>query len=218
MVSEFVSGGVEGGEDVVRCPFYVVCCPFFVVRWRRDGWEFGEGGDGAVDFVEDDFFDEGLWGGFGFGGFAGCCRCGAVGGGGVGAVGGVGAGLFGEEGGDDLEAVDEFAGAGGVEVVGGDSAEDLGGDLEGGDAVLDDGDGEGLGGVEVAELGAGGGGATGGVVVVAEMLVAEGGRAALMSGGVDVAAAEAGLGDGGEFLHGVSPLGGFVRKYSNESG
>jgi hypothetical protein len=139
-------------------------------------------------------------------------------GGGGGAVSGVGAGFFGEESGDDLEAVYEFSGAGGVEVVGGDSAEDLGGDLEGGDAVLDDGDGEGLGGVEVAELGAGGGGATGGVVVVAEMLVAEGGRAALMSGGVDVAAAEAGLGDGGEFLHGVYPLGGLVRKYSNESG
>src|ERR1039458_3831795 len=73
----------------------------------------------------------------------------------------------------------------GAEGLGGGGAEDLGGDVEGGDAVLDDGDGERLGGVEVAEFGACGGGAAGGVVVVAEMLLAESGRAALVSGGVD---------------------------------
>ncbi len=85
-----------------------------------------------------------------------------------------------------------------VEVVGGDAAKELGGDGEGGGEVFDDGELEGLVGVEVAEFAGGRLGAAGGVVEVAELLAAESGRAALMSGGVDVAAAEAFLGDGDE--------------------
>jgi hypothetical protein len=63
-------------------------------------------------------------------------------------------------------------------------------------------------GVEVAEFSGGRFGAAGGVVEVAEFLVAEGGRAALVSGGVDVAAAEALLSDGdkiGSLRHGIPP-------------
>jgi hypothetical protein len=65
-------------------------------------------------------------------------------------------------------------------------------------------------GVEVTELARWRLGAPGGVVEVAEFLVAEGGRAALLSGGVDVAALIAFLGDGGEIgwlRHVVPPLG-----------
>jgi hypothetical protein len=88
-----------------------------------------------------------------------------------------GGGLFraGDEGGDDLQVVEQGAGAGGVEVVGGDAAEDLGGDGEGGGIVLDDGEGEGLLGVDVAESAGRGLAGTGGVVEVAEFFVAEGG-------------------------------------------
>lgn len=49
--------------------------------------------------------------------------------------------------------------------------------------------------VDVAALVWRGRGAAGGVVVVAELLVAQGWRAALVSGGVDVTAAEALLGN-----------------------
>jgi hypothetical protein len=113
-----------------------------------------------VGFVEDDLFDQGLrWR---RGCVGGCGKCG-------------GARFAGEEAGDDLEAVEELAGAGGIEVVGGDAVEQLRGDQQGGGAVLDDGEGEGLGGIEVAEFTGGGRGTAGGVVVVAEVLVAEGG-------------------------------------------
>src|ERR1017187_8438401 len=85
---------------------------------------------------------------------------------------------------EDLEVVEELAGAAEIEVVGGDAAEDLRGGGEGGGAVLDNGEFEGLGGIEVAEP-AGFLGVPGGVVEVAELLLAEGGRTALAAGGVD---------------------------------
>jgi len=150
---------VEGGEDSCRLGF---------VRWRlwgggcRFGWEdFGDWGDHAVGFVEDEVFDEGRWR---------LCRFGGGGGDGC-----VGTGFARQERGDDLEVVEELAGADGVEIVGGDAAEQMGGDEQGGGTVLDDGEDEGLGGVEVTEFAGGGRGSTGGVVVVAEVLVAEGG-------------------------------------------
>ena len=171
----------------------VVRCTCFVVGWggsvaQDDGGlrKFGDGGDEAVGFVEDEFFDEdavfeerlrrwcGLGSGFGRGLFGGQKRV------------------------EELEVVEEFAGAAEIEVVGGDAAEDLRGGGEGGGAVLDEGELEGLGGVEVAEP-AGFFGVPGGVVEVAELLIAEGGRTALAAGGVDVAAFEALLRDGGEF-------------------
>jgi hypothetical protein len=109
--------------------------------------------------------------------------------------------LAGEVGGGDLEAVEEDAGALVVEVAGGDAAEDVeDGDLDGG-AVLDglhfeDADAAGEGGV-----------AAGAVVVVAEVLGAEGGRAAAVSVGVDVAAEVAAVRvDGGVGVHGGYPL------------
>jgi hypothetical protein len=123
--------------------------------------------------------------------------------------------------GDDLQVVQEFAGALVVEVVGGDAAEDLGGDGECGGKVFDDGEFEGLVGVEVAEFAGRGFGAAGGVVVVAELLVAEGGRAALVSFGVDVAALVAFLGDGdgnGLLWHGGTPYGRFSTKITDLNG
>ena len=147
--------------------------------FRWSGGEFGDGGDGAEVRVEDEFFDEGAE--------RVILRVGGAGG----AGGGERARLVGEEAGDDLEAVEEATGAGAVEVVGGDAAEDLGGDKKGGGAVLDDGEGEGLGGVEIAELAGGGGGAAGGVVVVAELLAAQGGRTAAAAGREDVTALKA---------------------------
>jgi hypothetical protein len=149
---------------------------FFVVFV---GGEFGDGGDGAEVRVEDKLFDEGAG------------RVILRGGGAGGAGGGERARLVGEEASDDLEAVEEATGAGGVEVVGGDAAENLGGDKKGGGAVLDDGEGEGLGGVEVSELAGGGRGAAGGVVVVAELLAAQRGRTAAAADGEDVTALKA---------------------------
>lgn len=152
-------------------------------------WVFGEGGDEAVDLVVDHFMHEGEWWsgeevGF-WGGFAG------------------------EQLDDELQIVKEFAGAGSVDVVGGNELEYAGGGGKGGGPVFDEREIEGL---RLVSAGTGGGfGAAGGVVVIAEVFVAEGGRSALVSGGVDVAAAVAGLGDGGEFglVEHVSPLGDF---------
>jgi hypothetical protein len=80
---------------------------------------------------------------------------------------------FGEETGGDLEAVEEVAGAPGVDVVAGDALEDLAEcELDGG-AVFEFREGEGG-----AAAAAGAGvldRAAGGVVVVAEVLVAEAG-------------------------------------------
>src|ERR1017187_4983721 len=126
------------------------------------------------------------------------------------------AGFAGQEAGDDAKIGDEAAGAGVIEVVGGDAAEDERGGEQGGDAVLDEGEGEGLGGVEVAELAGSGCGATAGVVVEAEVLPGEGGRAAAVSVGEHVAAevAAPGVGWGGLGLDGcglgvLSVLGGW---------
>jgi hypothetical protein len=116
-------------------------------------------------------------------------------GGGCGLGGWPGAGI-GKELGKHLKHVHDAAGASDVEIVGGDAGDDLRGDGEGGGAVLDDGELERLGGVEIAHFSGTGFGASGGVVVIAEELVAESWRAALASRGVDVTAADACLGDG----------------------
>ena len=123
-------------------------------------------GDGAVGWVFDGLLDW-FFGGCGF----------AVDGGQVYA--------------GDLEAVEEQAGAAGVELVGGDALQDAGdGELDGG-AVFDE--------VEVEGFAAGEGGFavagvldgdSGGVVEVAELLVAEAGGAATEAVGFDVAALE----------------------------
>ena len=107
-----------------------------------------------------------------------------------------GAGFAGQEEGDDAKVGDEAAGAGVIEVVGGDAAEDERGGEQGGGAVLDEREGEGLGGVEVAELAGAGCGAAAGVVVEAEVLPAESGRAAAVSIGEHVAAEVAAPGVG----------------------
>jgi hypothetical protein len=153
-----------------------------------------------VGFVVDELFDEE--------------RCGR--GAGVGGQ----ARFFGHEGDEDLQVVEQAAGAREVEVVGGDAGEDLGGDGEGGGSVLDDGKFEWLVGVEVAEFSGGRLGPAGGVVEVAELFAAQGGRTALIACSVDVAALGAGLSDGslvGWLLHGGTPLGVLISKSSNET-
>ena len=117
--------------------------------------------------VGDDFFDDGA---FLFA--AGLC------------------GLMGREvEGGDLEAVEEEAGAAGVDGVGGDAAEDLAdGELDGA-AVF--GQGEVEGGLAGATGARAGDRLAGGVVEVAELFSAEGGAAAAAAFGVDVAALEA---------------------------
>src|ERR1700679_3310879 len=107
-----------------------------------------------------------------------------------------GAHFAGQEGGYDLEVVEQAAGAGGVEVVGGDAGEDLRGDGEGGGAVLDDGQLEGLVGVEVAEFAGGRFGAEGGGGGGERLFARRGGRAAREGG---VAASDAAWGYGDEF-------------------
>ena len=112
------------------------------------------------------------------------------------------AGFPGEGGGGDAEGVEEVVGSDGVEVVGCDAGGDLGEGEEDGAVVLEDGEHEGhLVVVEVAVGVAVGVGAVGGVVVEAEGSFAEGWRAALVSGGMDVAAAGTGLGYGDEVGH-----------------
>jgi hypothetical protein len=154
-----------------------------------------------VGFVEDGVFDE-----VGRGGGSGDGRPQGWG----------GAWFAGQQGDDDAQAGDEAGGAVDVEVIGGDAAEQLGGDQQGGGAVFDDGEIERLPGVDVAELAGGRGWAAGGVVVVAEGLVAESGRAAAVSVGEEVAAEVAavrggsigsvGRGVGGcDCFHGISP-------------
>ena len=91
---------------------------------------------------------------------------------------------FGEDAGGDLEAVEEESGAAGVDLVGGDALENFTEGLLDGGAVFGDGELE----FEGCEWAVFGRGFAGGVVVVAEVLVAERGRAAAVSGGEDVAA------------------------------
>ncbi len=148
------------------------------------GWEeFGAGGEGAVGGVDGDLLDDAsllLW----LAGLAG----------------------LGEVEGGDLEAVEEEAGAAGVELVGGEAVEDLADGLLDGGAVF--GDGEGEGGGLVLALGEveGGDGAAGvGLAVVeAEVLAGEAGAAAAVAVGEDVAALVAARVDGdGGVWHGV---------------
>ena len=130
--------------------------------------QLGDGGEGSVEFVLDGFFDGFCWVG---GGFAVDWR---------------------EVDAGDLEAVEEEAGAAGVELVGGDALEDLGdGELDGG-AVFDEGEVEGFafGGGGFAFAGVPNRDA-GGVVEVAKLFVAEAGGAAAKAVGLDVAALEA---------------------------
>ncbi len=89
----------------------------------------------------------------------------------------------------DLEAVEEEAGAAGVELLEGDAGEDGGDGLLDGGAVFDEGEVE--GGAAAFTLAGVLEGAAGGVVEVAEGFAAEAGAAALAAVGVDVAAAEA---------------------------
>jgi hypothetical protein len=129
---------------------------------------FGGRGQDAVGLVVDELVD----------GFGGAGR--------VDGFDGLG---FGQGGEGDLEAVEEEAGAFGVDGVAGDAVEDVAeGELDGG-AVFEVGEDEGglvlAAGWEVLD------GAAGGVVVVAEIFMFEGGRAAAEAGGEDMAAAHA---------------------------
>ena len=146
--------------------------------------EFGFGGEVAVGGVVGDLVD-GVGRGFGLGG-----------------AGEVGAG--------GLQAVEQEAGAAGVDVVTRDAADDLA------DGVLDGGAVLGHGEVEGAAAAAAGfgvlDGAAGGVVVVAEGLAAEGGAAAAVAAGEEVAALEACGWCGLWRLHGVVPLPGLLCK------
>ena len=146
------------------------------------GGDFGAGGEDAVGGVEGDLFYgliHGLGGGGGF----------VAGGSGVAAAGGWGVGffgLFGEGGVGDLQAVEEEAGAAGVDVVGGDALQDFADGLEDGGAVFGQGDVE--GGAAAAALLRVGDGFSGGVVVVAEVFASEAGAGAAAAVGEDVAA------------------------------
>ncbi|HLI77492.1 MAG TPA: hypothetical protein VKV02_11145 [Acidobacteriaceae bacterium] len=148
--------------------------------------DVGFRGDEAVDGVFGDLFD----------GFLGAGR-----------VDGLGAG---EVVAGDLEAVEQEAGAAGVDVVGGELVEDLG------DGVLDAGavgelgrggeDEVGLAGdleIELVGVAGVGFGAAGGVVVVAEVFAFEAGAAAAVAVGEDVAALEAAGLDVGGVVHAV---------------
>ena len=93
---------------------------------------------------------------------------------------------FGEIEAGDLEAVEEEAGAAGVDVIGGDALEDLADGVLDGGAVFGERDLEGgaAGSTGVAV----GRGFAGGVVVVAEVFAAEARAAAAVAVGEDVAA------------------------------
>jgi hypothetical protein len=100
----------------------------------------------------------------------------------------------------DLEAVEEQAGAFGVDLVAGDAEDDLADGALDGSAVF--GQGEVELGLAAAVLGGVVDGTARGVVVVAELLVAEAGAAAAVAVGEDVAALVA----FGFLLHGGIPL------------
>ena len=91
--------------------------------------------------------------------------------------------LAGEVGAGDLKSVEEDGGSLGVDVSGGDAAEDVvDGDLDGGSVV------DGLHAEDAGAAGEAGVREPLAVVVVAEVLGAQGGRAAAAPVGVDVAA------------------------------
>jgi hypothetical protein len=93
---------------------------------------------------------------------------------------------FGEVEAGDLEAVEEEAGAAGVDVVGGDALEDLADGVLDGGVVL--GERQVEGGAAAATLAWVFDGLAGGVVVVAELFLAEAWAGAAASVGEDVAA------------------------------
>lgn len=133
--------------------------------------EFRRRGEQAVDCVGVDDFDHAA--AFGLGGEGGLTAAGQV-------VGG------------DLEAVEEQTGGAVIERALGDAVEDLAdGELDGG-PVFGDGEGEGFGGGDFGARGdARGGWPAVGVVVEAKIFFAQGGGAAAVTIGEDVAALEA---------------------------
>ena len=182
------------------------------VGWGCRGSGFGFGG--AVEGFEE-AGDEAI-SGWGVG-------VGELGAGGDGAEGGIGGDVFdgssllcqdgcgpGEVERGDLEAVEEEAGAAGVELIAGEAVEDLADGLLDGGAVFGDGEGEGCGVVLALGEVDGGEGLAGveAAVVEAEVLVAEGGAAAAVAAGEDVAALEAACGRGDDvgLRHDVVPL------------
>jgi hypothetical protein len=78
-----------------------------------------------------------------------------------------------DDGGDDLQVVEQLAGALVVDVVGSDAGEEQRGGGEGRGQIFDQRQVEGLSGVEVAELLSSRFAPAGGVVEVAELLFAE---------------------------------------------
>jgi hypothetical protein len=128
------------------------------------GAYFGAWGEGAQLGVGGDLFDD--FDGVGFGV--------AVGGG------------FGEVEAGDLEAIEEEAGAAGIDVVRGDTAENFADGLLDGGTVF--GEGKVEGGAAASALLGVGDGFSGGVMVVAEVFSAQAGAAAAVAVGEDVAA------------------------------
>jgi hypothetical protein len=112
---------------------------------------------------------------------------------------------FGEVEAGDLEAVEEEAGAAGVDVVGGDAAENFAdGKLNAG-TIVGIGQRKVEGGAAATTLLRVGDGFSGGVVVVAEVFSAEAGAAAAVAVGEDVAALVL-FGGWCGVLHGWVPL------------
>jgi hypothetical protein len=110
---------------------------------------------------------------------------------------------FGEIEAGDLEAVEEEAGAAGVDVIGGDAAEDFSDGMLDGGTVF--GERKVEGGAAASTLLGIGDGFSGGVVVVAEVFSAQAGAAAAVAVGKDVAALVL-LGVWCDVLHGGIPL------------
>ena len=110
---------------------------------------------------------------------------------------------FGEIEAGDLEAVEEEAGAAGVDVIGGDAAQDFSDGVLDGGTVLRERKVE--GGAAASPLLRVGDGFSGGVVVVAEIFSAQAGAAAAVAVGEDVAALVL-FGGWCGVLHGWVPL------------
>jgi hypothetical protein len=154
------------GVEFVLTPLDLALTPVEVlfargaVGWRRCGL----GREEAEFWMEIDLFDDGL----------------------VGVVVALGVLVFGQVCAGDLEAVEEQAGAFGVDGGGGKALEDLGDGCLNGAAIFWDGQLEGVGTVvAIAEMF---GGAAGGVVVVAEVLATQAWAAATVAIGKDVTA------------------------------
>ncbi len=143
--------------------------------------DFDFGREGAVDGIEGNLFD-----GLGFDGPAAAGQ------------------NFGEVEAGDLEAVEEKAGAAGVDVVGGDAAEHFADGVLDGAAVFGLRDVE--GGAAAAALARIFDWLTGGVVVVAKFFLTEAGASAAASVGEDMAALIAFLRLDVGAVHGGTPL------------